>query len=119
MTPKQLDRIVGIFLKAVLWACLIGVAFIAAGCTSTPSEEPSLYEQQQEQERRELFVVWRQLCRESGGYIYINRSYTCSINSPDCIPHRIEWKGKLVDTASGQQRIIYRLNTYRCVRRPI
>ena len=32
MTEKELDRMVGIFLKVVLWACLIGVALIAVGC---------------------------------------------------------------------------------------
>jgi len=36
MNEKQVDRMVGIFLKAVLWACLVGVALIAVSCAPYP-----------------------------------------------------------------------------------
>jgi len=110
-----MDKLVGTFLKAVLFACLIGVALIAVGCASGPVDK--LYAEQAEQERVELYHMWREMCSEAGGYIQIGHARTCNTTDKLCVPSKVEWNGYLADAKNGQQKLVSNSLTYRCVRR--
>jgi hypothetical protein len=87
-----------------------------SGSTSCTMTEPTLWDIQQEQERKELFVLWKRLCLEGGGLILVNRSWSCRHGDSDCIPGKIDWKGKIV-TKNGRDTLVSHSFAYQCVRR--
>ena len=103
---------------AMLWAILVLLVIALGSCVTGVPEADELRAQQMEQERQELFVLWKQLCHDSGGYVLINKSWSCRANAPDCIPHKGEWDGYIRYGQKGNaDKLISNSLTYQCTRR--
>jgi len=103
---------------AIFLGILILICIAMGSCVTGVPEQDDLRAQQVEQERKELFVLWKRMCLEAGGYILIDKAWTCQATKPDCIPHRLEWDAKIIDIPNGKRRLISKSMTYQCARRP-
>ena len=98
---------------------LVLLAALTVSCaTEGPKTELELLRAEQiEQERVEMFRMWLELCPASGGYVYIdNWTYgRCDLDRPDCAPHKIDWKFKIITQSNGKQRIVVRSTVFQCL----
>jgi phage/plasmid-associated DNA primase len=88
------------------------------GCAAEPlTEDEQLHAEMKEQERQEMFVMWREWCERSGYVLYIDRARGCSSSSLErgCIPPKLEWDYRVSVGKSGQERLRVLSNTYSCV----
>jgi hypothetical protein len=87
------------------------------GCAVKEEVDP-LYAEQREQERREMFVMWREWCYGQGYILYVNNAFSCSSRALErgCIPRPLEWDYRIT-VHNGKERLRVLSTTYSCVSR--
>lgn len=95
---------------------LLSIFLVGCATTEPLTEMEQLYAEEKEQERKEMYLFWKEWCARNGVMV-VRRSMSCSVgpSQRNCIPHKSEWNYKIRIDKNGIEHLKVISGTYSCV----